>query len=73
MRKIRVTVNPDGTTKTDMVGFVGESCLAEGEKLRQLLATYGIKSVQTGFEAKPELAQAQEEGRSISQEGKVRG
>lgn len=69
MREIRVTVNPDGTTKTDMIGYQGKSCLEEAERLRQLLASYGIQSLQTSFEAKPELlqTQAQEESQANQQ------
>jgi hypothetical protein len=55
MREIKVTVNPDGSTTMDFSGFKGPTCLAEADKLRQLLANLGIQSEQTGFQAKPEL------------------
>ena len=65
MRKIRVTVNKDGTTTTDFDGFVGPTCLQEAEKLREHLARFGIVIEQTNFVAKPELSMT--EGTSQSQ------
>jgi hypothetical protein len=62
MHEVRVTVNPDGTTKTDFSGFTGPTCLDEAAKLRQLLANrFGIQVEETNFVAKPELQQAQEQ------------
>lgn len=55
MREVKLTVNPDGTTNTDFSGFIGKSCLAEANKLRQILASYGIKLEETNFIPKPEL------------------
>jgi hypothetical protein len=64
MREVRVTVNADGTTKTDFSGFVGPTCLDEAAKLRQLLASrFGIQVQETSFVAKPELQQAEEQQR----------
>ncbi len=56
MRKIQVTVNKDGTTSTDFDGFAGPTCLAEAEKLRELLAALGVKMQETNFIPKPELS-----------------
>jgi hypothetical protein len=70
MREIEVTINPDGTTKTDFSGFKGPSCLDAAAKLRDLLAQFGIQSEQTGFEAKPELKNAQAEANS-QQQGEI--
>ncbi len=73
MREIRLTVNPDGTTTTDFSGFVGPTCVAEAEKLKALLASFGIQVEETNFTPKPELdvpinaTQAQSE--RITQEG----
>ncbi len=71
MREIRITVNADGTTTTDFTGFVGPTCLAEAETLRQLLAQrFGITLAQTNFIAKPELqAETQEQHRTSQQQG----
>lgn len=55
MHEIRLTVNPDGTTQTDFSGFVGKTCLAEAEKLREALKALGITVSETNFIAKPEL------------------
>lgn len=67
-KEIEITVNPDGTTKTDFSGFKGPSCLDAAARLRELLAQFGIQSEQTGFEAKPELKHAQaEQGRQRPQ------
>ncbi|HEU5230362.1 MAG TPA: DUF2997 domain-containing protein [Ktedonobacteraceae bacterium] len=71
MREIEVTINPDGTTKTDFSGFKGPSCLDAAAKLRDLLAQFGIQSEQTGFEAKPELKNAQAETSGQRQQGKT--
>jgi hypothetical protein len=71
MREIEVTINPDGTTKTDFSGFKGPSCLDAAAKLRDLLAQFGIQSEQTGFEAKPELKNAQAETSGQQRQGEV--
>ena len=54
-KEIQITVNPDGTTKTDFSGFTGPSCLDVAKRLRELLAQYGIQSEETLFTPKPEL------------------
>lgn len=60
MRKIVITVQPDGTVKHDFVGFVGQDCLKASADLRQQLAALGIKVEETKFEPKPELLHGQE-------------
>lgn len=57
-KEIKVIINGDGTTTTDFSGYTGPTCLDAAERLRQLLAQYGIQSQQTNFIAKPELTQA---------------
>ncbi len=59
-KEIEVTVNPDGTTKTDFSGFAGPSCLDTAKLLRELLAQFGIQSEETLFTPKPELEAALE-------------
>jgi acetylornithine deacetylase/succinyl-diaminopimelate desuccinylase-like protein len=59
-KEIEVTVNPDGTTKTDFSGFQGPSCLDAAKLLRELLAQFGIQSEETQFTPKPELEAALE-------------
>jgi hypothetical protein len=54
-KEIQITVNPDGTTKTDFSGFAGPSCLDVANRLRELLAQFGIQSEETLFTPKPEL------------------
>lgn len=54
-KEIQITVNPDGTTKTDFSGFAGPSCLDAAQRLRELLAQFGIQSEETLFTPKPEL------------------
>ena len=70
MHEIRITVNADGTTTTDFTGFVGPTCLAEAEKLQQLLAQrFGITLAQSNFIPKPELqAETQEQQHRTSQQ-----
>jgi hypothetical protein len=60
MRKIVITVLPDGTVKHDYVGFVGQACVKADEELRAKLAELGIQSETTRFEPKPELTHSQE-------------
>jgi hypothetical protein len=59
-KEIEVTVNPDGTTKTDFSGFARPSCLDAAKLLRELLAQYGIRSEETLFTPKAELETALE-------------
>jgi len=54
-KEIAITVNPDGTTKTDFSGFAGPSCLDAASRLRELLLQFGIRSEETQFTPKPEL------------------
>lgn len=54
-KEIEVTINADGTTRTDFSGFAGPSCLDVAKRLRELLAQYGIQSEETLFTPKPEL------------------
>lgn len=54
-KEIQITVNPDGTTKTDFSGFAGPSCLDAANQLRELLAQLGVQSEETLFTPKPEL------------------
>lgn len=64
-KEVKVTINPDGTTTSDFSGFSGPSCLDAAEQLRKLLAErFGIQSQETGFVAKPELQEAQEQQRN---------
>jgi len=65
MHEIRVTVNKDGTTKTDFSGYQGPTCLDAAEQLRRLLASrFGVQTVETNFTPKPELAQADTQQRT---------
>ena len=70
-KEIEITVNPDGTTTTDFSGFKGPSCLDAAARPRDLLAQFGIQSEQMGFEAKPELKNAQAEANGPRQQGEV--
>lgn len=67
MREVKVTVNPDGTTRTDFAGYTGSTCLDAAAKLRELLAAYGVQIEQTQFTPKPELTQAIEESTRTSE------
>lgn len=66
MHEITVTVNPDGTTVADFSGFIGPSCLAEAERLRELLAALGVHSAVLHVQPKPEMdvSQAQSDQQS---------
>jgi hypothetical protein len=57
MPKVIATVNKDGSTKLDFVGYEGPSCIDADDKLKALLAALGVKVEQTSFIAKPELTQ----------------
>lgn len=54
-------VNSDGTTKTDISGFPGPSCLDAAAPSRDLLAPFGRQSARASVEAEPELKHAQAE------------
>ena len=54
-KEIQITINSDGTTKTDFSGFQGPSCLDAAKQLRDLLAQFGIQSEETLFTPKLEL------------------
>jgi hypothetical protein len=60
MRKIIVTVQPDGTVKHDFIGYSGQECMGADEALRVKLAELGIQVETTRFEPKPELTHSQE-------------
>jgi len=59
-KEIQITVNSDGTTRTDFSGFAGPSCLDAASRLRELLAQFGIQSEETLFTPKRELEAALE-------------
>lgn len=60
MRKIVITVLPDGKVQHDFQGFVGQACVHAEDELRAKLAELGIESETTRFEPKPELTHSQE-------------
>ena len=70
-KEIKVTVNKDGTTTTDLSGYTGPSCLDAAAQLRALLAAkYGIQVLETNFVAKPELTQVEQ---SVAQRQQQQG
>jgi hypothetical protein len=74
MREIKLIIHPDGTTEADFSGFIGPSCLAEAERLRELLAALGVQSEVLNVVPKPELSasqtnQEQHLGRSGQEQG----
>ena len=60
MRKIVITVLPNGKVQHDFIGFAGQACIHAEEALRAKLAELGIESETTRFEPKPELTHSQE-------------
>ena len=61
-KEIKVTINADGTTKTDLSGYQGPTCLDVAEQLRQLLASrFGVQVQETRFTPKPELTSSQQQ------------
>jgi hypothetical protein len=53
--KLTIAINSEGEVSTDFTHFIGQGCLAAGEKLHTLLAEYGIATEVTLFTPKPEL------------------
>jgi len=45
MRKVEVRINEKGEVETNFIGFVGDECLVEAEKLRLALAAMGLEAV----------------------------
>lgn len=42
MNKIRFLIDPDGRLSTHFEGFVGETCMAEAERIARALAEQGV-------------------------------
>jgi hypothetical protein len=55
MKKITITIAPDGTQKIDAEGFVGGACTVEQEELEAFIAKQGITT--TAKEQKKKLEQ----------------
>ncbi|GEM_PF-1679868 len=54
MREIRVTVGKDGKVKIDMIGYVGQACLLDADKLIGLLKSLGVDVSDISTVLKPE-------------------
>jgi hypothetical protein len=65
-RRIDVQVNRDGTMRAEFSGFAGDDCIDQAEKLRQVLAGFGVLVEPTAVERKDPAEIAAETG--ISEE-----
>ncbi|HDN17994.1 MAG TPA: DUF2997 domain-containing protein [Candidatus Bathyarchaeota archaeon] len=54
MREIRVTVGKDGKVKIDMIGYIGQSCLLDANRLIGLLKNLGVDVSDISTVLKPE-------------------
>lgn len=73
--KISVTIQDDGSIKTDFSGFEGANCQVADQELRTRLAQFGLQLEAVQIIPKPELLAAQGEAqeqlqrRALPQEG----
>lgn len=51
-KKIDVQINRDGTIKAEFSGFAGDDCIDQAEKLRTVLAGFGLLVEPTAAERK---------------------
>ncbi len=42
-KKVEVVVTPDGRLETNFIGFLGEECFDEAEKLKRALQAVGLE------------------------------
>ena len=42
MRKVKVEINPNGRVSLEFIGFVGEECKEERERLRRIMLEFGV-------------------------------
>lgn len=42
MRKIKAEINPNGKLALEFIGFVGEECREERERLRKIMVDFGV-------------------------------
>ena len=65
MRRVKVSVLPDGSVEADFSGFAGSDCVEEAERLAANLARFGLKVETRGLvrksSAETEETQSEEE------------
>ena len=42
MRKIKAEINPNGKLSLEFIGFVGEECTEEQQRLRKIMLDFGV-------------------------------
>ena len=62
-RSVQVNVDPNGEINVEFIGYLGEACAVEEERLRQTFATFGLTTDVRGSRQKGEAEQATEHAR----------
>jgi hypothetical protein len=65
VRTIKVRVGPDGQVETAFSGFLDDACIDEREKLRQVLAGFGVSLDMLS------RREVRDEPQSVTQRGKI--
>jgi len=42
MRKIKAEINPNGKLSLEFIGFIGEECREERDRLRKIMVDFGV-------------------------------
>ena len=42
MRKIKAEINPNGKLSLEFIGFIGEECTEERQRLRKVMVDFGV-------------------------------
>lgn len=66
---MRVIIDGSGEVNLDLIGYLGEACQAEEEKLRRTLASLGLR-VEIGQLRAKNLQEQMEEASQLSQQSR---
>ena len=70
-RKVAVRVLPDGSVQADFIGFRGEDCLEEADRLADTLARFGLSVDPTVVRKKTQAEIEDELGTGASERDRV--
>jgi hypothetical protein len=71
-KRIDVQVNKDGTFRAEFSGFAGDDCIDQADKLRHVLAGFGLMVDPLAVERKDPATIALEVGADEQEERRVR-
>lgn len=70
-KKISVKVLADGSVQADFVGFAGDNCLDEADRLAENLARFGLAVDPAAVRKKSQAEIDRELGEDVSKRGRV--